>query len=162
MSKKQKQWLTGTTGRSYKQGRAKRRSSYEAYSDWYDKYSSSWEMKKNKFTETQFNRAYSRYQNLGTSNIAKTIALHSRAGTIEQVKEIINVIKSRKADITNLYNSPEELNQFISDYDRMNLSVVKANFTRYWKYVSDLVDLGDMDYDEVFSPKGEVIKWEIK
>lgn len=162
MSKKQKARLKGTTGRKYKKERSKRRSSYDAYKDWYQQYKANWEMKTSLLSETIFERAYKRYQNLGLPNIAKMIAMHSRAGTIEQVKQIIEVLKRDGKTLYTLYVAKyNERSQQVADLqvDLMNMSIsnVKLNFSRYWRYIEDLVDLGQMDYEEVFSPKGELI-----
>ena len=57
---------------------AKKRSSYDAYSDWYDKYSKTSEMESSKMSRQEFDKLSGAYRAAGIANPARSAAASQR------------------------------------------------------------------------------------
>lgn len=57
---------------------AKKRSSYDAYSDWYDKYSKTSEMESSKMSRQEFDKLAGAYRDAGIANPARSAAASQR------------------------------------------------------------------------------------
>lgn len=65
---------------------AKKRSSYDAYSDWYDKYSKKSEMDSAKLSKKSFDKLAGAYRDLGIKNPARSAAAAQRVINQKQAK----------------------------------------------------------------------------
>lgn len=58
---------------------AKKRNSYDAYSDWYDKYSKTTQMDSSKMSKKEFDKLAGAYRDAGIKNPARSAAASQRA-----------------------------------------------------------------------------------
>lgn len=127
---------------------AKRRSSYEAYSDWYDKYSKTSEMETSKMSESTFNKLTAAYKDAGIDNPARRAAASQRVVNQRQAKGFsITGASFTEAQLNTLRNAGFSVpNKFSQKWIKQNASI----------YYQMLTTLG-ISWAEAVSPEEEEV-----
>lgn len=127
---------------------AKRRSSYEAYSDWYDKYSKTSEMETSKMSESTFNKLTAAYKDAGIDNPARRAAASQRVVNQKQAKGFsITGTSFTEAQLNTLRNAGFSVpNKFSQKWIKQNASI----------YYQMLTTLG-ISWAEAVSPEEEEV-----
>lgn len=127
---------------------AKKRSSYETYSDWYDKYSKTSEMETSKMSESKFNKIMDAYKEAGIDNPARRAAASQR---------IVNQKQARGFSKTSAAFTEEQINTLkaagFSVPNKFSQKWIKQNTSVYYQMLKML----GISWAEAVSPKEEVV-----
>lgn len=127
---------------------AKKRSSYEAYSDWYDKYSKTSEMETSKMSESMFNKIMDAYKEAGIDNPARRAAASQR---------IVNQRQARGFSQTGQKFTEEQINTLkaagYSVPNKFSQKWIKQNASVYYQMLKTL----GISWVEAVSPKEEEV-----
>ena len=107
---------------------AKKRSSYDAYSDWYDKYSKTSEMESSKMSRQEFDKLAGAYRDAGIANPARSAAASQRVINQKQARGLSQTGGSfTEAQINTLKNAGFQLpKRFSQKWTKQNVSVYYA------------------------------------
>lgn len=127
---------------------AKKRSSYETYSDWYDKYSKTSEMETSKMSESKFNKIMAAYKEAGVDNPARRAAASQR---------IINQKQARGFSETGAAFTEGQINTLknagFSVPNKFSQKWIKQNTSVYYQILKTL----GISWAEAVSPKEEEV-----
>ena len=107
---------------------AKKRSSYDAYSDWYDKYSKTSQMESSKMSRREFNKLAGAYRAAGIAKPARSAAASQRVINQKQARGLSQTGRSfTKAQINTLKNAGFTVpKKFTQKWMKQNVSVYYA------------------------------------
>ena len=127
---------------------AKKRSSYETYSDWYDKYSKTSEMETSKMSESTFNKIMDAYKEAGIDNPARRAAASQR---------VVNQRQARGFSKTGAAFTEEQINTLkaagYSAPNKFSQKWIKQNASVYYQMLKTL----GISWAEAVSPKEEEV-----
>lgn len=125
---------------------AKKRSSYDAYSDWYDKYSKTSEMESSKMSRKEFDKLSEAYRAAGIKNPARSAAASQRVINQKQARGFSQTAGAfTDAQLNTLRNAGFPVpKKFSQKWIKQNVS----------KYAAMLATLG-ISWAEAVSPEEE-------
>lgn len=127
---------------------AKKRSSYDAYSDWYDKYSKTSEMESSKMSRQEFDKLAGAYRDAGIANPARSAAASQRVINQKQARGFSQTAGAfTDAQLNTLRNAGFPVpKKFSQKWIKQNVS----------KYAAMLATLG-ISWAEAVSPEEEEV-----
>lgn len=127
---------------------AKKRSSYDAYSDWYDKYSKKSEMESAKLSKKDFDKIAGAYRDLGVANPARSAAAAQRVINQRQARGFSQTAGAfTDAQLNTLRNAGFPVpKKFTQKWIKQNASI----------YAAMLATLG-VNWSEAVSPSEEEV-----
>ena len=127
---------------------AKKRSSYDAYSDWYDKYSKKSEMESAKLSKATYDKIAGAYRDLGVKNPARSAAAAQRVINQKQARGFAQTAGAfTEAQLNTLRNAGFPVpKKFTQKWIKQNASI----------YAAMLATLG-VNWSEAVSPSEEEV-----
>ena len=127
---------------------AKKRSSYETYSDWYDKYSKTSEMETSKMSESMFNKIMAAYKEADIDNPARRAAASQR---------VVNQRQARGFSVTGQKFTEEQIATLkaagFSVPNKFSQKWIKQNASVYYQMLKTL----GISWAEAVSPEEEEV-----